>query len=274
LNAAPTLIPRKQPDEARNEQSSRHVKSASSPRILTANPISRQGSHGASPTRLKHSRASSSMSTVRQRISLQALPPIMKPPPSPPESGSEDDDSEEEKDEEDEKRREEQETVAKKLMNLEKIISPEMLGFARPTPKHAARRGAQMDTGRRLDNTSDSTSSSIRGSIPSIPSPPSGSQTSSKVASSPALKSKPGSTSPVSLNGTGAPTRSPPERALASQQGSNQGSTASSFSDVDMSDASVTASALEDAIMSNIRGGGSRLSMFARSHFAGRGGQS
>ncbi|KZP13453.1 hypothetical protein FIBSPDRAFT_960511 [Athelia psychrophila] len=56
----------------------------------------------------------------------------------------------------------------------------------------------------------------------------------------------------------------------ASEQESNQDSSASSFSDI--SDASLSASALESALMSNIRGGGSRLSAFARSKFATRGG--
>ncbi|KIJ69885.1 hypothetical protein HYDPIDRAFT_104538 [Hydnomerulius pinastri MD-312] len=50
---------------------------------------------------------------------------------------------------------------------------------------------------------------------------------------------------------------------------SNHGSSASSFSD--LSDASLSASALESALMSNIRGGGSRFSAIARSKFAGRG---
>ncbi|KAL4081495.1 hypothetical protein V8B97DRAFT_2028794 [Scleroderma yunnanense] len=50
---------------------------------------------------------------------------------------------------------------------------------------------------------------------------------------------------------------------------STHGSSASSFSD--LSDASFSASALESALMSNIRGGGSKLSMTARSRLGGRG---
>ncbi|KAH9833635.1 uncharacterized protein C8Q71DRAFT_167947 [Rhodofomes roseus] len=49
---------------------------------------------------------------------------------------------------------------------------------------------------------------------------------------------------------------------------SSQGSEASSFSD--LSDASLSASALESALASNIRGNGSRLSSFARSHLTGK----
>ncbi|KIM63678.1 hypothetical protein SCLCIDRAFT_736279 [Scleroderma citrinum Foug A] len=49
---------------------------------------------------------------------------------------------------------------------------------------------------------------------------------------------------------------------------STQGSSASSFSD--LSDASFSASALESALMSNIRGGGSRLSMTTRCKVGGR----
>ncbi|EPS98771.1 hypothetical protein FOMPIDRAFT_1061166 [Fomitopsis schrenkii] len=53
---------------------------------------------------------------------------------------------------------------------------------------------------------------------------------------------------------------------------SSQGSDTSSFSDLSESiaDASLTASALESALSSNIRGNGSRLSSFARSHLTGR----
>lgn len=49
---------------------------------------------------------------------------------------------------------------------------------------------------------------------------------------------------------------------------SEHGSEASSFSD--LSDASLSASALESALLSNIRAGGSRLSSFARSNLTGR----
>ncbi|KZT71540.1 hypothetical protein DAEQUDRAFT_809857 [Daedalea quercina L-15889] len=49
---------------------------------------------------------------------------------------------------------------------------------------------------------------------------------------------------------------------------SSHGSEASSFSD--LSDADLSASALESALASNIRGNGSRFSSFARSHLTGR----
>lgn len=57
--------------------------------------------------------------------------------------------------------------------------------------------------------------------------------------------------------------------AVVSEGESTQGSTASSFSD--LSDASVSPSALESALMSNFRTGGSKMSTIARSRLGGRG---
>ncbi|KAI6024454.1 hypothetical protein EDC04DRAFT_245805 [Pisolithus marmoratus] len=56
---------------------------------------------------------------------------------------------------------------------------------------------------------------------------------------------------------------------VVSEGESTQGSTTSSFSD--LSDASVSPSALESALMSNFRTGGSKLSTIARSRLGGRG---
>ena len=172
---------------------------------------------------------------------------------------------------EEEDRREEQEAVGRRLKELEKMMNSDTLGFARPQrlkpsvgPSTVGQRSPLRESIQPGDSTSDSGVTSPPGSIPSIPSPPPGSQSqSSSQATSPtqaALPINPLLLTPSRLNpqprrGVGV------SRARPSQRGSNHGSSASSFSD--LSDAaSVSASALESALMSNIRGGGSRLYVY------------
>ncbi|KDQ64169.1 hypothetical protein JAAARDRAFT_218094 [Jaapia argillacea MUCL 33604] len=139
---------------------------------------------------------------------------------------------------------------------------------------------------------------SSRGSIPSIPSPPPSlsSRSPSRRLTSPSpsvphgLGKSPSSPPTVShrnargqsagggvglryntLGGGGGGNGSagqPLSSAGGSEKSSNHGSSASSFSDI--SEASLSASALESALLSNIKGGGSRLSNFARSNYSGR----
>ncbi|KIK98216.1 hypothetical protein PAXRUDRAFT_824129 [Paxillus rubicundulus Ve08.2h10] len=160
-------------------------------------------------------------------------------------------------------------------------------------------------------SASVSSVSSPQGSIPSIPSPsmsspsppplhqhPSSPPRSSHVPPSqvqvpshlhPTLQPRSLATSPMHRHLSPTKSSSPPAVAVRNARGqaqrrqgfgalgaagvsegeSNHGSSASSFSD--LSDASLSASALESALMSNIPGGGSRFSGIARSKFGGRG---
>ncbi|KAF8592727.1 hypothetical protein K439DRAFT_32576 [Ramaria rubella] len=197
-------------------------------------------------------------------------------------SSSESSSDEADKVEEEERRQEEQEAVGRRLKELEKMMSSDMLGFARPPRPTPSTETISRSPLRRSvhpgDSTSGSSPTSPQGSIPSIPSPPPESQSQSSQTTSSSTQA---ATSPVNPHLFPPPNtrqqHQPRRTAVAvrvrhSRRGSSHGSSASSFSD--LSDAaSVSASALESALMSNIRGGGSRLSMFARSHFgAGRGG--
>jgi len=120
-------------------------------------------------------------------------------------------------------------------------------------------------------SVSSASSRSAPGSIPDIPSPPTDSQPHSPISRhlSPSKSSSPPALSPRSALGQ-SHRRYGPLVERGGEQGSNHGSEASSYSD--LSDTSLSASALESALLSNIRGNGSRLSAFARSRLIGRGG--
>ncbi|KAH9947198.1 hypothetical protein B0H21DRAFT_740034 [Amylocystis lapponica] len=201
--------------------------------------------------------------------------------------------------EEESARREEEEgrrtVLEHKLAELQRALTKDALGLVAapapfPLPRTTAsaaslRRGrphplsvssASIDSAARSHSQSHqslSSASSPRGSIPSIPSPPLQTRTPARHlarALSPQgnLKSvSPPALSPRSALGQA---HARMARAGSAQAGraSEQGSEASSFSD--LSDASLSASALESSLMSNIRGGGLRFSSFARSNFTGR----
>ncbi|EGO02211.1 hypothetical protein SERLA73DRAFT_178033 [Serpula lacrymans var. lacrymans S7.3] len=209
------------------------------------------------------------------------------------ESSSDETDSDDEqlaREEEADRKHEEQETLDRKLANLQKLITNDALGLvsspeskgkskeitrgrsisALPRPLHESFR--QDEVNNRDHSASVSSASSPRESLPSISSPPPESQphspmsrhiSSSKSSSPPALSSRNAKGQPHMRFGALV------AQANASEQESSQGSSASSFSDI--SDASLSASALESALLSNIRGGGSRFSAIARSRFSGRG---
>ncbi|TDL29357.1 hypothetical protein BD410DRAFT_892664 [Rickenella mellea] len=218
---------------------------------------------------IRQSKASSSST-----LTLQGPKSSSQQQKTPPSSDSE---SEEEADkaEEEERRLEEEETLNRKLKDLQKVMTSETLGLVREPRRQS--KGKEVERGRhgptspksplrqsvrRSLSTSESASgtTSPQGSIPSIPSP-SGSQPHSPISRhlSPAKKSS----SPPALSSGNARGQSHMQyrpimgRTRPSEKGSNHGSSASSFSDI--SETSVSASALESALLSNIRGGGSRL---------------
>ncbi|KAF9520706.1 hypothetical protein BS47DRAFT_398779 [Hydnum rufescens UP504] len=199
----------------------------------------------------------------------------------------------------------EQESIVKRLKELERLMSTETPGFARPANRPAVRnagrgghrqlhsytipspadqmsdvpesaREEEPDSPPTTDASSRRTSRFARGVIPSIPSSSSQSPARSPNGA-PLLPNARHKAMPARL-----------ENALrGGQSESSQGSQASSFSDISgkcdflqkfmrpavehvvASDASISASALEEALQSRA-GGTSRLSMFARSHFSPR----
>jgi len=120
-----------------------------------------------------------------------------------------------------------------------------------------------------------SSASSPQGSIPSIPSPPPERRSQPQSPMARRLSEHVKSTSPPAVSTRAAWAQTTRHGAASrtkvgggrSEKGSEMGSEASSFSD--LSDASLSASALESALMSNMRGG-SRFSSIARSSLPGR----
>jgi len=212
--------------------------------------------------------------------------------PTTPFSSEEGTDSEDEaaaKEEQVDRNIEEQEALDRKLKDLQKMMTNDALGLVSSSRSKGKEREA--DRGRiglrsprpveetlsrdalssRSTSQSVSSASSPRGSIPSMPSPPPESQPQSPIARhlSPSKSSSPPAVSPRSAHGQSHLRYGPLVGRDVSERGSSQGSETSSFSDI--SDASLSASALESALMSNIHAT-SRLSAFTRSRFgAGRG---
>jgi hypothetical protein len=188
-------------------------------------------------------------------------------------------------DDEAERDQEEQESLDRKLRELQSMMTNDALGLVssnrartvgksiqrgrdRPTPSRYESDSSRNDdlSSSRSASQSLSEASSPQGSIPSIPSPPSEPARGLHRHLNPSKSSSPPALSPRSAQGQ-SHLRSAPRLDFDS---SNQGSEASSFSD--LSDASLSASALESALMSNVRPHNSRFSSaFSRSRF-GRGG--
>ncbi|KAF9450166.1 hypothetical protein P691DRAFT_665889 [Macrolepiota fuliginosa MF-IS2] len=210
---------------------------------------------------------SSSTLTVQ---GIKRVPLALRPQSPSSSDGSLSSDDMSLKEEEAERTAEEQDALDRKLEELTRLITNDTLGLVRThkskrsidrgragvlsssNPNSAAEsfRGDSLSS--RSDNQSLSSVSSPQGSIPEIPSPPTDSQPQSPLHwsrhnMSPAKSSSPAAVSPRSALSHSHIRR---HRQLASEHGSSHESEASSFSD--LSDASLSASALESALMSNI----------------------
>lgn len=209
---------------------------------------------------------------IKQHVSIRPTTPSS-------DGGSDSEDDNALKEEEAERTAEEQEALDRKLEELQRMMTNDALGLvARPRGKSNDKgRGAlsprSVGSSYRPDTLSSrSTSQSVssagspHGSIPDIPSPPTGeSQSHSPISRhrSPTKSSSPATYSSQSAVGHSHPRRYGPLVDRSSDYSSHDDSGASSFSD--LSDASLSASALESALLSNIRGNGSRLSQGTRS---------
>ena len=252
--------------------------------------LSSLGHHSHSPSRQKKE---SSSSTLTLRSPPRKIIPLLRPTTPSSSEGTDSEDEEAVKEEEADRKLEEQEALDKKLKHLTKLITGDALGFVRSPRLQGKGKGKEVGRGRtppramqrsfhggELSSRSQSISSasSPHGSIPSIPSPPPESQPQSPISRhlSPSKSSSPPTVSPRSVRGQSHMRYGPMVGRTASEQGSNHGSSASSFSDISgrclrllsllsnlnfcSADASLSASALESALLSNIRGGGgSRL---------------
>ncbi|KAF7365379.1 Atg29-N domain-containing protein [Mycena venus] len=222
----------------------------------------------------------------------------LSPTSSASSEGTDSEDEEAKKEEEAERNAEEQEALDRKLQELQQMVTNDALGLvsaasrsgtsgkgkAKETSRGRMRPGATaaspLQGSFRRDSYSSPlsvSSASSAQSIPDIPSPPPDSQSHSPMSRHlspssrhPNKSSSPPALSPRSALGQSHRRYGPLVERGVGEQGSNHGSEASSFSDI--SDTSLSASALESALLSNIRGNGSRISAFARSRLVGRGG--
>ncbi|KAF7346136.1 Atg29-N domain-containing protein [Mycena sanguinolenta] len=225
-----------------------------------------------------------SSSTLTVQGPKKAARPLSPTSPASSE-GTDSEDEEAKREEEADRNAEEQETLNRKLQELQQMVTNDALGLvSRPSAAGKGKGKEIVNRGRipaattasplqgsfRRDSYSSplsvSSAGSAQDSIPDIPSPPPDSQSHSPISRhlspssrhlSPNKSSSPPALSPRSALGQSHRRYGPLIERNVSEQGSNQGSEASSFSDI--SDTSLSASALESALMSNIRGNGSRL---------------
>jgi hypothetical protein len=195
----------------------------------------------------------SSSSTLTLQGPTKQYTPVMRP--TSPSSSEDETDSEDEaatKEEEADRKLEEQEALDRKLKNLQKLMTNDSLGlvsssrnkekigpadrgrlggpFSKPSPAMPVR----VEPSSRSTSQSVSSASSPQGSIPSIPSPPPSSQPQSPISRhmSPSKSSSPPAVSPRSAHGQSHLRYGPLVDRSTSEQGSNHGSEASSFSDI------------------------------------------
>lgn len=237
----------------------------------------RLASLGSNLPRPRATTSTSTLTTADGKASSQL-------PHDSPLSSSDESDSESDEEAAD-RQQEEQEALDKKLQELQNMMTNDALGLVSSNQPRSTGRSVirdrsgpayESDSSRNDERSASrsatgsqslSEASSPQGSIPSIPSPPAEATrrsfhrqlSLSKSSSPPAVSSR--SARGLSHLGQHGPSDS-----------SNQGSEASSFSD--LSDASLSASALESALMSNVKPGGSRFPGFGRSasRLVGRGG--
>ncbi|PPQ63146.1 hypothetical protein CVT24_005786 [Panaeolus cyanescens] len=238
---------------------------------------------GSSSIRPRKATSSSTLTLQPRRKSFTALSPTA--PSSDDDEDEETTDSDDNSSKEEEvERKEEEEALAQKLAELQRMMTNETLGLVSGTRprldgnnkgkapdrgRHGAFSPARSVTSSRLGDLSSrsasvshsiSSASSPQGSIPDIPSPSSESQPHSPTGSG-RRNVYHKSSSSAALNSGNAYGRRHQRYATVKGGGtsdfSSHGSEASSFSD--LSDASLSASALESGFLSNIGGNGSRL---------------
>jgi hypothetical protein len=194
------------------------------------------------------SKKASSSSTLTLKSPVKKNIPHLRPTTPSSSEATDSEDEEAAKEEEADRKVEEQEALDKKLKSLQMLITGETLGLIRSSPQGKGR-GKEVDRGRmspravrrsfRADELSSrsqsvSSASSPHGSIPSIPSPPPESQPQSPMGRhlSQNKSSSPPAISPRSVRGQSHMRYGPMVGRTVSEQGSNHGSSASSFSDI------------------------------------------
>lgn len=278
------MTPRNTPIALRGTQPSplsRQATPLAIPRTKLTSPIrSPYGLQGSQFFQKNTPGGSSSTATLQQRP-LSARPAVSTSPmtirraPSPPSPSSSSASSEDEEEKEHEENREQ---AGKQMKELEKMMSSQLLGFARPKGDPVKARERLTLSIMKETRQADSPQELLPATnlIPSIPSPPPEWHAGTAAAPAGAGAGRglgPRGTTP-SAPRSPLSTQSSPHQIVrnkmvgkhpaANGRHSNQGSSASSFSD--LSDASISTSALEDALTSNVRQGStsSRISTYSR----------
>lgn len=243
--------PRRQEDKGSNitppNVSSVGIRTSAASTPRQATPIgvrNRFNSHLRSPPALHSSHRSTSGNVSASTVTLTHRPASAMPshspthlrPMSPPESRSpsETEDEGEQQDEPDDP-----EAIRRRLKDLERMMTSNVLGFARPKPvlKAPDPSSSVIRTSPRNDTTSGGETTSNQSSIPSIPSPP-------ESQLQPPQHTQPHNPQESSQTGrrpqqSRSPPQSPPQQVVRNKmvgkplpKGSNHGSSTSSFSDI------------------------------------------
>ncbi|KAF9555362.1 hypothetical protein CPC08DRAFT_135147 [Agrocybe pediades] len=247
---------------------------------------SRLGSHSNVRARLNslgnnspRPKNATSSSTLTLQATKKSFAPMRPTSPSI-DSGSDSDDEEALKEEEAESLAEKEDALTRKLADLQRMMTVDTIGLV--SGSRTRDKGKGKDRGRsvpmsprsvgslssrqdalssRSASQSVSSASSPQGSIPEISSTSGDSQPQSPMRRNLSHKSS----SPPALSSRNALSHVHNRRHALTERtsdfGSSHGSEASSFSD--LSDASISASALESALLSNLGTNGSRFSQFA-----------
>ena len=159
-------------------------------------------------------------------------PPSPPSPRSPSSSSSESDEGEREKEEN-------RQQVDRQLKQLEKMMSSQLLGFARPKGEPSKARERMTLSMVKETRRSDDPTSSASSSVPSIPSPPPERRADAFLPSSTPRGVPRGGALGMNTRATRSPPHSPSGQVLRNkvigkhaERASNQGSSASSFSDI------------------------------------------
>ncbi len=173
------------------------------------------------------------METITSKPKAVSAPPIRSHSPTLSE-GSESSSEEDVRADLEFRREEEQDALSKRLKELETLMTRDIglvhePKYSRPASVSSEPRSVRSLT-LNVEKQSESSSTSPQGSIPSIPSPTSGSQSSSQILHP--KRTLPPTTSPTLFSQGRSPKRYGHIKVRPGDKGSTQGSTASSFSDI------------------------------------------
>ncbi|KAL4076255.1 hypothetical protein J3A83DRAFT_4357332 [Scleroderma citrinum] len=219
--------------------------------------------HGQTHTHAGHTRVSSSTATLQGLPSRRSALPLQPPSPFSEDGSSDSSDASaviRRKEEEEERNAEEREALEKKLAQLQQTMTTEKVGLvgnpASPGQVPSIPSPSSPSSPRPIPNTSSQNPSRGQGYMQAQLQ---GRGHTHPTHLQPIVQPIAQSPTPMARHISPSKSSSPPTVSVRNARGQSH------------LHASFSASALESALMSNIRGGGSKLSMTARSRLGGRG---